>query len=309
MFFRLKKYFKPALQLLALCLLIATCDDIPAPSGTITAKITSNVVEFSVEVADGDSFEWDFGDSTNSTEQNPIHIYNEYGKDYTVTLKIRGSGGETTLTKVITIPARSNMEILTGGESDSNGRRWRINASIPVIMAKADPTFTVLQNLQAGFLKSLGFANAYEDEFIFSYNGNYKIVPKSEGILAGLTCCTSRHIPNIPPGNEAISKGLTLMIPYTPPQGLKFAFSESRQLTIKVSDGNVSTDVTFDDVMSVSFSKGGFLGINNWLTDCIIISLEEKSMTVALFTSTIPADSPFASQTNGVLIFTFELVE
>ena len=46
------------------------------------------------------SWEWDFGDGTTSTEQNPIHIYKEDGVQYTVTLTVKGPEGESKCCKV-----------------------------------------------------------------------------------------------------------------------------------------------------------------------------------------------------------------
>ncbi|MFA9190419.1 PKD domain-containing protein [Flavobacterium sp. FZUC8N2.13] len=46
-----------------------------------------------------DSWNWDFGDGTTDTTQNPIHRYKEAGK-YIVILKIKGSKGTSQLSKV-----------------------------------------------------------------------------------------------------------------------------------------------------------------------------------------------------------------
>ena len=46
----------------------------------------------------GNSYEWNFGDGSTSTEQNPVHVYQTSGK-YTVTLKVTGPGGTTSLTR------------------------------------------------------------------------------------------------------------------------------------------------------------------------------------------------------------------
>lgn len=46
------------------------------------------------------SWHWDFGDGTTSTEQNPIHTYQEDGVHYTVTLTVSGPEGESKCCKV-----------------------------------------------------------------------------------------------------------------------------------------------------------------------------------------------------------------
>ncbi|MEO6167292.1 MAG: PKD domain-containing protein [Chitinophagales bacterium] len=50
---------------------------------------TSGQVSFVNESLNGTSYEWDFGDGTTSTEQNPVHIYTDEGV-YTVSLIVNG---------------------------------------------------------------------------------------------------------------------------------------------------------------------------------------------------------------------------
>lgn len=45
---------------------------------------------------------WNFGDGTNSTEQNPTHVFNAVGT-YTVRLTVTGYGGSTTMSKQIVV--------------------------------------------------------------------------------------------------------------------------------------------------------------------------------------------------------------
>ncbi len=306
-----KKYFYKAFLIFTIIEIFFSCGEkTPAPSGKITVILNGNMAEFNIEATDAETFTWDFGDrGPQSSEQNPVHIFKEFGKEYTVTLTMKGSGGETILTEVVTIREMTGMEKITGGENDPDGRRWRLSSTASAFRAVANTNMTVYQTYSPGFLKDMGFVNAYLDEFIFKNNGDYAIIPKGQGIMAGLTYCSARNIPNTPPGQEAILKGLTLINSFTPPQGLKFAFNESRNLSVTVSDGNSSTEVIFPEVMALSFSKGGFLGFNNWVTDCIITDITESSMKVAFFTSSIPVESPNAGQTNGVLLLTFELVD
>lgn len=306
-----KKYFCKVFFIIIFAGIFFSCGKkAPAPAGKITVKINSNVAEFTVEATDAQTFEWDFGDgSPGSDEQNPVHTYKEFGREYTVTLKMSGSGGKTILTEVVTVREMTNMEILSGAETDSDGRRWRLSSTANGFRAVPNTSLTVIQTYSSGFLREMGFVNAYLDEFVFKSNGDYTIKPKGQGLMAGLTYCTSKNIPNTPPGQDAISKGLTLINSFTPLQGLKFAFNESKNFSITVSDGASSTEIILPDVMTLSFSKGGFLGLNNWVTDCIITDLRETSMKVAFFTSNIPVESQNAGKTNGVLILEFELIK
>ena len=47
-----------------------------------------------------DSYLWDFGDGTTSTERNPFHTYRKDGTQYTVTLTVSGPKGESRCCKV-----------------------------------------------------------------------------------------------------------------------------------------------------------------------------------------------------------------
>ena len=79
------------------------CERIPVTanvsSGTTRAKFAvsdtfvtggQNVV-FTDQSTNANAWFWDFGDGTNSTDQNPAHVFNEKGS-YTVTLQATGSG-------------------------------------------------------------------------------------------------------------------------------------------------------------------------------------------------------------------------
>ena len=73
----------------------------------IEAKWTFNTVDMKrrmvtfIDQSEGEikSWNWDFGDGTTSTEQNPIHQYKEAGK-YIVVLNIEGPKGKSRMSKV-----------------------------------------------------------------------------------------------------------------------------------------------------------------------------------------------------------------
>ncbi len=55
-------------------------------------KEANDTVTFNNTTSNATSYSWDFGDGTNSTVANPVHIYTS-GGTYTVTLSATGSGG------------------------------------------------------------------------------------------------------------------------------------------------------------------------------------------------------------------------
>jgi PKD repeat protein len=73
------------------------------PVANFTANVTSGSTPFAVQFTDqstgADSYEWQFGDGTTSTEQNPVHTYTQPGT-YTVTQVVsRGEYGSVFVEK------------------------------------------------------------------------------------------------------------------------------------------------------------------------------------------------------------------
>ena len=77
---------------------------VPAPDADFTSNVSLGNVSFAAQFTDlstndPDSWLWDFGDGTSSTEQNPVHVYTKEG-NYTVSLNVSNSGGYDLETKV-----------------------------------------------------------------------------------------------------------------------------------------------------------------------------------------------------------------
>ena len=87
-------------------------------------------------MTDVSSYSWNFGDGETSTEAKPVHTYALSGT-YTVTLVVKGEGGEATATKEVTIAA-SFLEMLTGGVADANGKTWVLSTNLSPGMRAAD---------------------------------------------------------------------------------------------------------------------------------------------------------------------------
>jgi len=51
------------------------------------------------------SWKWDFGDSTSSSEQNPVHLYSKPGA-YNVTLSVAGPQGSVKFTRLGDVTVR-----------------------------------------------------------------------------------------------------------------------------------------------------------------------------------------------------------
>lgn len=305
----MKKYLKLASLFAVILILIAACSkDTPAPTATFTATVEGNVVTFAVTATDAESYEWNFGDgSVVSTIKNPTHTYTEYGQNYTVTLKVTGPGGNITVTETVTIAPMTKMQMLTGGDSNATGKKWRISSTAAFTLAIPDEELTIDDTYPAGVLTMIGMGQVYTDEYIFKHDGSYTISPKGGGVFAGLAYCMVNSVPNVPTTDGA-DAGLTYATPYTPPTGLTFTLNDSKNLTVTTTaDGITSTDVTYNNVMTLSFSTGGFVGLMDFMSECIVQELTDTSMTIAFFASVVPPGAPQEGKTTNVLILTFEV--
>lgn len=312
--FCMKKYLRLASLFAAGLIFFAACKkDTPAPTATISETISENVVSFTVTATDAEKFEWDFGDgSVVSTIKNPTHTYAEYGRNYSVSLKVTGAGGEITVTKTITIAAMSRMTMLTGGAAMTNGKKWRISRAGAVQLGIPDADLTVIDDYPAGVLTGAGMDQVYNDEFIFKSDGSYTISPQSStdfpdgGAFAGLVYCMVNEIPNVPTADGA-DAGLTYIYPYTPPTGVEFTLNENKDLTVATNDGTNITSITYNGSVTLSFdNEAAFFGIKDFINECKILEMTSTSMKVVFFAS-ITQVPELIGTSDVVVIFNFEV--
>ncbi len=76
------------------------------PGGTVNAQFTSSPmvgrapleVQFTDRSSGATTWNWNFGDGSTSTEQNPVHVYSASGT-YKVTLSVNGTEGSDSTTE------------------------------------------------------------------------------------------------------------------------------------------------------------------------------------------------------------------
>ncbi len=165
-----------------------SCKKTPVPTAEIFATVNGYEVTFNPQVADADSYSWDFGDGTAaSIEKNPVHEYESFG-EYTVKLLVTGEGGEFTATKVISIAATSIRDLLTGGASATSGKTWVFDKAYTVgdgggpIM---NPPYVTAIPSAENVLEMFGIGVEYDNEFTFYFDGKYQMNPKNGNALAG----------------------------------------------------------------------------------------------------------------------------
>lgn len=112
-----------------------------APVAAFTANNPLGFAPLSVQFTDhstfAESWTWDFGDGNSSTEQNPMHTYENVGS-YTVTLTVSNEVGSTVLEKANFIKANEKPELPEGemlyGGNMEDPNLWNItelNATAP----------------------------------------------------------------------------------------------------------------------------------------------------------------------------------
>jgi PKD repeat protein len=289
---------------LSLFMLFSCEEEPPAPEVSFTATVNSNVVSFDSKALNTETYEWNFGDGSSlSNEEDPVHTYAGFNQNYTVSLKVKGRGGEKEATHEVTIPPMTVLQTLSGTDPVSGSKKWRLKATAPIIFTRPDTSFTIIKTYPAAFLTALGFTHAYLDEYIFGSNGSFNIELKGSGVIGSLGYCKAKGIPNVVPSHDAEEANLTLITPFILPGSMTYGFTESKDLTITTSSKGDSGPVTFRKVKTISLSYGAFIGIRGWSNEIIVQDLTASTMKIAIF-----ASSSSTGKVTGVMLLTLEAV-
>ena len=275
----MKKKFKfTSLFALGLLLFIACKKETPAPTASFTYTVEGSTVVFTATATDFTKFEWDFGDGSYiNTIHNPTHIYSEFGKDFNVSLTIKGEGGEVTVTNVVKIPPMTKIQLLAGGSAATNSKKWRLSpTAASLVVGYADANLTPLGSYPGGILANIGLAIVYGDEFVFKGDGKLTINSKGGGIFSSLAYCMGNSLPMKAYYADA---GMAYMESFTAPENATFAINESKNYTISTPLG----DVTYANVMTLSFKNDGFLGMKDFTSECMVKKLTASQMDVVIF--------------------------
>lgn len=81
-----------------------------APTAGFTATISGSTLTTANASTDGDTYEWDFGDGTTSTEENPVHDYAEDGV-YAVTLTVSNAFGSSSAGPMVYVASGSSPDL------------------------------------------------------------------------------------------------------------------------------------------------------------------------------------------------------
>jgi len=91
--------------------------DIPEQEAFFSYSANSYVVNFTNESKVKGTYNWDFGDGTTSSDENPTHNFGKKGK-YLVTLTVTGGGSTVEASTVMLLDKTSNVKLNDGTLSD-----------------------------------------------------------------------------------------------------------------------------------------------------------------------------------------------
>lgn len=135
---RLTNYLTVLMIALVASFGMISCEDDPAtpkaPLAFFSAEAdaeNSQLINFTNETENGDSYVWDFGDgSATSTDENPSHEYAE-GGTFEVTLTATNAGGDNTYSTDVMVQSAAAENLIVNGSFDdeSNWTTQQFNAN------------------------------------------------------------------------------------------------------------------------------------------------------------------------------------
>ena len=294
----------PALAFLSSCDKEETRQTLPL-SALIHNSIDGNQVAFHALTHSAVSWHWDFGDGQESTEKNPVHVY-ESGGYYDIVLTATCSDGKTAVSEISIAVAVTPYVLLTGGPTATEGKTWKLTADHPSSdkLAHANATLTAIEQPlpQGVFNLALGMPEPYETTYTFFFDESY--IPDSQdhgyafsGYVYQMVTTGGANIINA----GGASYGLCVAS-YTAEDNLKFTYVEKENIAVPSVHGG---EVTFSGVSTLDFSGNGFVGFNDFQSKVILNSISDNRMQLTMFMAASPAHLPLNTH---ALVLTFESV-
>ena len=161
------------------------------PTAAFQESINGANVVFANNTSDANSYSWNFGDGSTSTEENPTHLYLASG-NFTVTLVAMNPCGATTVTRQITVAGPPPVAAFTANQTSgcgplsvtfkdqSNGSpttwAWFFQGGVPLVSTEQNPT--VVYSVPGTYPVVLYVSNAYgADTILFGSYINVRGLP------------------------------------------------------------------------------------------------------------------------------------
>ncbi|HLT93044.1 MAG TPA: PKD domain-containing protein [Membranihabitans sp.] len=316
------KHYLNKVLIFTLCLnffVFVSCDEEEnRPTFPLSAEIfyssDGTQVAFTALTHSAVAWEWDFGDGNTSTEQNPVHVYEEGGY-YLARLTARDASGATVTKEVTLALDLTPYAMLTGDYLADNydGKTWKLTAAHSAggdYFANADAEFSVVSGTPAPlptgiFDLEFGMGDVYKDEYTFYFDGRYRHDVKEDGAAFG--GIVYQFVLNGGAGivnANGADYGLCIA-QYTPEENATFTFTENENFTIPSVYGP-GGQITYENVMTLDFSGTEFIGFRDFQRKVILNKITNDSMQLIMFMAA-------AQQAIGVnthaLFLSFEVVD
>ena len=312
-------YRELTLLLFAIFLVTSCSDEIDRPvfpiSATISHSIAGKQVAFTALTHSAVSWQWNFGDGQNSTEQNPVHVYSKGGYYQAILSATDAAGGKAADTINLALDL-SAINYLTGNPNEPGykGKTWRLatnhttntdylgNCDAGLTTAKGTP-----KPLPNGvFGSALGMPDVYKDEFTFYYDGTY-VHNNSKSGGSSFSALITQIVLN---GGAGITNmngkdyGMCLA-KYTPENGAKFTLVEKEDLTVASVYGP-GGKLTFKDVSTLAFTGSEFVGFRDVQRKIIVNKINDTSIQLIMF---MAAGQDYYPANTHVLVLSLEVVK
>ena len=296
-------------------------------------SVDAKQVAFTALTHSAVSWNWDFGDGSTSTDQNPVHVY-EDGGYYVANLNALDADGNTISKEVKLAIELTPYSLLTGDYTMEgyNGKTWKLTASHSVndILANSDASFSLLdediESLPTGaFDMYLQLPEAYNDEFTFYYNGDYRQNTTDGSSFGGVVYAMMLQqlglASIVKTGGKAVfGADVFALSTFNPDDNATFNLIENEDFVIPtIPDFATSVlpsgvpAITYPGVMTLEFSgSSAFIGIRDFHRKVIVQQITNNSMRLAMFLTLSPdaiiSQDPLIALSTTAVILTFSVV-